>query len=144
MFVIIAGAGKIGQYLASMLLLEGHKIVLIEKNKEAFEKASTEFGEAAVLGDATDPKVLEKTNIKEADAFVALTGEQKTNLVLSLLAKELGAKKVATRLSQMDYDEKTLEKLGIDTVVHPEAAAAGYVAEILTQTKNQEKAEEKK
>ena len=51
----------------------------------------------------------------------------------SLIAKELGAKNVATRIGKIEYDETVLKKLGIDIVIHPEAAAAGYISELITK-----------
>jgi len=84
-------------------------------------------------GNSTESKVLEEAGVKECHALVALTATDETNMVVSLLAKELGAKTVAARLSKIEYDERVLKKLGIDIVIHPEAAAAGYISELITK-----------
>ncbi len=133
MYIIIVGAGNLGYYLAQLLLDEEHDVVIVEKDEKTCEKVSSELNVVATKGDGTDPKVLEKAGIKEADAIVVLTSQDETNMVISLLAKELGAKSVATRISRVEYDEKILNKLGIDIVIHPEAAAAGYIAELITK-----------
>jgi len=133
MYMIIVGAGNLGYYLAELLLEENHDTVVIDKDAKACEKISRDLEIVATQGDGTESKVLEKAGVKEADAVVALTGQDETNMVISLLAKELGATKVAARIGKVEYDETVLKKLGIDLVIHPEAAAAGYIEEMLTK-----------
>jgi len=133
MYIIIIGAGEIGYYLAQLLLEEEHDAVVIDKSAEICDKISKELDIVATQGDGTETRVLEKAGVKEADAVVALTGQDETNMIISLLAKELGAKQVATRIAKVDYDEDVLKKLGVDIVIHPEAAAAGYIAELITK-----------
>lgn len=133
MFIVIVGVGDIGYYLSQLLLEEDHDLIIIEKDEKICQKVSEELEISVTHGDATDPKVLEKASVKEADAVVALTGNDETNMVISLLAKELGAKSVAARIGRVEYDENVLKKLGIDIVIHPEAAAAGYIAELITK-----------
>lgn len=133
MYIIVVGAGKVGYYLIQLLLEEGHDTVVIEKDVSICQKISKELDVVCIQGDATEPSILEKAGISECDALVSLTGQDETNMVVSLLAKELGAKQIATRIEKVQYDEKVLNKLGIDIVIHPEAAAAGYIEELVTK-----------
>lgn len=133
MYIIIIGAGELGFYLAQLLLEEDHDAVIVDKDRARCEKVSQSLDIVATQGDGTETSVLEKVGVKEADAVVALTGQDETNMVVSLLAKELGAKQVAARISRVEYDETVLKKLGIDIVIHPEAAAAGYIEELITK-----------
>jgi trk system potassium uptake protein TrkA len=133
MYIIIIGAGELGYYLTELLLDEEHDAVVIDKDPSVCEKISQKLDIVATQGDGTETAVLEKVGVKEADAVVALTGQDETNMVISLLAKELGAKTVAARISKVEYDETVLKKLGIDIVIHPEAAAAGYIEELITK-----------
>ena len=133
MYIIIIGAGELGFYLAQLLLEEEHDAVVVDKDASRCEKISQKLDIVATQGDGTETAVLEKVGVKEADAVVALTGQDETNMVISLLAKELGAKTVAARISRVEYDETVLKKLGIDIVIHPEAAAAGYIEELITK-----------
>jgi trk system potassium uptake protein TrkA len=133
LYIVIVGAGNLGYYLAELLTDEGHDVVVVEKDEKKCERISNELDVVSIKGDGTDPKMMEKAGIKEADAVVSLTAQDETNMVISLLAKELGAKNVATRLGRVEYDEAILKKLGIDIVIHPEAAAAGYIAELITK-----------
>jgi len=133
MYIVIVGAGELGYYLAQLLLEEEHDAVVVDKDGARCEKISQQLDIVATQGDGTETAVLEKVGVKEADAVVALTGQDETNMVVSLLAKELGAKTVAARISKVEYDETVLKKLGIDIVIHPEAAAAGYIEELITK-----------
>jgi len=133
MYIVIIGTGKLGYYLSQLLLEEEHDVVVVDLDLERCEKISRELDIVATQGDGTDPAVLEKAGVKEADAVIALTGQDETNMVVSLLAKELGAKQVAAKISRIEYDEKVLKKLGIAIVIHPEAAAAGYIEELITK-----------
>jgi len=132
-YIIIIGAGELGFYLAQLLLEEEHDAVVVDKDPARCEKISQKLDIVATQGDGTETAVLEKVGVKEADAVVALTGQDETNMVISLLAKELGAKTVVARISRVEYDETVLKKLGIDIVIHPEAAAAGYIEELITK-----------
>lgn len=133
MYIIIVGATELGRYLAELLIEENHDVVVIDKDQAKCEKIASELEIVCSHGDATESKVMENAGVKECDALVALTSHDETNMVISLLAKEVGAKTVATRLGRVEYDEKVLKKLGIDIVIHPEAAAAGYMAELITK-----------
>ena len=133
MYIIIVGAGNLGYYLAHLLLEENHECVVIDKDPKRCDKISQELDIVAINGDATDPKIMEKVDVKESDALVALTGQDETNMIICLLAKDLGATQVAARISRIDYNEQILKKLGIDVVIHPEAAAAGYIEELITK-----------
>ena len=133
MYVIVIGAGDVGYYLTQLLVEENHDVVVIDKDAMVCERISNELDVVATQGDATESKTLEKAGVREADAVVALTRKDETNLIISLLAKDLGAKQVATRLGKVEFDERLLKRLGIDIVIHPEAAAAGYIAELVTK-----------
>ncbi len=133
MYIIIVGGGDLGYYLTQLLIDENHDVVVVDKDQKVCERISSELDVVATQGDATEGKTLEKAGVRECDALVAITRQDETNMVVSLLAKELGAKQVAARLGKVEYDENVLKKLGIDIVIHPEAAAAGYIAELITK-----------
>lgn len=133
MYVIIIGAGELGYYLTQLLVEENHDVVVVDRDPMVCERISNELNVVATQGDATESKTLEKAGVRECNAVVALTRKDETNLIISLLAKELGAKQVATRLGKVEFDERLLKRLGIDIVIHPEAAAAGYIAELITK-----------
>ena len=131
MKVVIAGAGKFTHYLCQLLLSEGHSVSVIEKDQAEAQKIGSALGVPVIAGDATEAKTLELAGVENASAFVALTSSDEANMVSCLLAKELGAKIVAARAGKVEYDELEAQKLGIDLIIHPEAAAAGYIFELL-------------
>src|SRR3989338_1412383 len=133
MYIIIIGARRIGRHLAKTLHEEQHDVVVIDKNQDVLQDITNEADIVAIRGDATSPKILEEAGIGDADAVLSLTGNDQTNLIISLMAKQLGCKYVAARLGELHYDESILTNLGLDLVIYPEAAAAGYIAELVTK-----------
>jgi len=133
MHVIIVGAGRIGFHLAKLLIEEDADVVVVDMNGDVCHEVSSELECTTIRGDATKPRILEEAGIKEADALVALTGSDETNLIICLMAKQMGAKYVSARLGALHYEEHVLKNLGLDLVIYPEAAAAGYIAELITK-----------
>lgn len=133
MYIIVVGAGEQGFFLTRLLSEENHDVVVIDKDPIACERVANELDVLAIKGDGTHPDTLKKAGIEEADALVALTDTDETNMIIGLMAKELGAKQVVARIGKVHFQESVLRKLGIDIVIHPEAAAATYVAEIITK-----------
>jgi len=133
MYCIVVGGGEIGHYLASSLLEDEHEVVLVEKNSEVAQRISDELDIVSIIDDATKASTLEEAGVRGADSVIVLTGSDEVNLVVGMLAKELGAKKVAIKLLKVNYNKDFLDKLGIDIVFHPEAAAASYLEEMLTR-----------
>ncbi|MDD4221126.1 MAG: TrkA family potassium uptake protein [Candidatus ainarchaeum sp.] len=133
MYIIVIGAGNIGYYVTQILVSENHDVIVIEKDLEKSTKVSNELDVLSIHGDATELSVLQKAGIEGADVIVCLTELDEINLVIGLIAKELGVKTVAASLSKVHYQQHVLKKLGIDVVIHPEAAAAGYISQLITQ-----------
>lgn len=133
MYIVIVGAGSLGYYLAQLLLEEGHDCVVVDNDSAKCQRIANDLDIVSIQGDANDPKILKKADVNEAEAVVALTRQDETNMIICLLAKDLGAKQVAARISRINYNEAIMQKLGIDIVIHPEAAAAGYIEELITK-----------
>jgi len=133
MYVIIVGAGRIGSHLARILIEEGCDVVVVDKNGDICHEIAAELDCLTIRGDGSKPRVLEEAGVREADSLVALTGSDESNLIICLVAKQLGCKHVAVRLAALHYDEDVLKRLGLDLVIYPEAAAAGYVSELITK-----------
>ena len=121
---IIVGGGRISYYLAKELLADGVKVKIIEINEERCREIDAELPKATVIcADGTEPDVLEEEGVKSADAFVALTGIDEENAVISLYAASLGGIKVATKISSPPL-AKMVRKLGLDTVIAPREVIA--------------------
>jgi len=133
MRIIIVGAGLLGFHLAKILMEEKHDITVIDKSTEKCNDIADELHAVVVRGDGTKPFVLDEARVKTSDAVIALTNQDETNMMVCLQAKQMGAKTVAARLGNVHYKEDVLQKMGLDLVVYPEAAAAGYISELLTR-----------
>lgn len=91
MYIVINGGGKIGAYLASVLLKSGNDVAIIEKNQEEADRLSVELqGRYLVVnGDGCDSKFQEDAGIRQADVFVATTGQDDNNLVSCEIAQRV-------------------------------------------------------
>ena len=137
MNVIIVGAGKVGSYLTSKLSDEGHNILVIEKNKEVLERLLASNDVMGILGDGRDIEVLDEANVKECDAFIAMTFNDDVNLISSMIAKKMGAKSTIVRLRDPRYikdDEFMRKTMGVDRLVNPEYSAAKEIQRTLKYT----------
>lgn len=117
--VVIAGGGETGRTLALALAKKVSKIQLIEWNRSRAEELAAALPDCSItLGDATDQSLLETEAVGDASAFVATTGYDETNLMASLLAKEMGVPEV---IAMVDRAQTTYlwRKLGLLHIVSP-------------------------
>jgi trk/ktr system potassium uptake protein len=122
--VMIAGGGNIGLRLAAALE-ERYSVRVIEHNKRRCELIAARLGEALVLnGDTTDEELLESENIGEMDLFVAVTNDDENNIMSSLLAKRMGARRVVSLINRRSYVD-LLQSGQIDIAISPAQATIG-------------------
>ncbi len=121
MYIIIVGGGRIGVSLARLLIGEGHDVVIIEKDKNRAESIAAELDALVIYGDGTDIAVLKDAGINRADMVLPLTDDDKTNLMIAQLAKNLRVKRIIARVNQPENEEIFLQS-GVDTIVSPTAA----------------------
>jgi trk system potassium uptake protein TrkA len=122
--VMIAGGGNIGLRLA-MALEDRYSVRVIEHQKRRCELLAARLGEALVLnGDTTDEELLEDENIAEMDLFVAVTNDDENNIMSSLLAKRMGARRVVALINRRSYVD-LLQSGQIDIAISPAQATIG-------------------
>jgi trk system potassium uptake protein len=122
--VMIAGGGNIGLRLA-LALEDRYSVRVIEHNKRRCELLAARLGEALVLnGDTTDEELLEEENIAEMDLFVAVTNDDENNIMSSLLAKRMGARRVVSLINRRSYVD-LLQSGQIDIAISPAQATIG-------------------
>ena len=117
MRVVIAGAGSVGRSIARELLGNGHHVLLIDK--DADDVQASRVPEASwLLADACELAALEEARLEEADVVVGATGDDKANLVLSLLAKtEFGVPRTVARVNNPKNEWMFDESWGVDVAV---------------------------
>ena len=122
--VMVAGGGNIGLRLAAALE-ERYSVRVIEHNKRRCEQLAARLGAALVLnGDTTDEELLEDENIAEMDLFVAVTNDDENNIMSSLLAKRMGARRVVSLINRRSYVD-LLQAGQIDIAISPAQATIG-------------------
>ncbi len=116
MHVVIMGCGRVGSELTVQLGKVGHEVVIIDKRAEAFDRLPPGFNARTIVGMGFDRDVLEEAGIKEADAFIAVSNGDNSNIVSARVAREYyHVPKVIARI----YDPKRAEiyeRLNIPTV----------------------------
>ncbi|GAB2792512.1 Trk system potassium transporter TrkA [Halomonas shantousis] len=122
--VIIAGGGNIGQRLAETLE-HSHQVKIIEHGLERCTALSEHLDRTVVLhGSATSKRLLQEENIEDCDIFCALTNDDEVNIMSSMLAKRLGAKKVLTLINNAAYVD-LVQGGEIDIAISPQQATIG-------------------
>ncbi len=121
--VMIAGGGNIGARVATALANKGYNVRVIEQSLERCEHLATTLPENTLVlhGNGTDEGLLERENIEEMDTWMALTSEDEDNIMSSLLAKRLGARRVIALINRQAYGE-LMQGSHIDIAVSPSQA----------------------
>src|ERR671930_1521119 len=88
MYVVIAGAGKVGWNLARELMSKRHEVTVIESERSRYLTVEQELEHAIQYGDATELWVLERAGIQRADLVIAVTGDDEDNVLICQMAKE--------------------------------------------------------
>jgi trk system potassium uptake protein TrkA len=129
--ILLIGCGIVGFYLAKLIDREENAdLRIIEHRKSRCIEVAEELENALVLnGDGTDVGLLREENIEHMDVVVAVTDSDEKNLLCSLLAKQLGAKKVIARADRSDY-LPLFEMVGIDMAVSPREATVNEVLKL--------------
>jgi len=122
--IMIAGGGNIGRRLARTLEHNYH-VKLMDHNPSNSRRLSEELEKTIVLlGDASDEDLLIEENIDNVDVFCALTNDDEANIMSSLLAKRLGARKVMALINRTAYVD-LVESGEIDVAISPQQATIG-------------------
>lgn len=132
MRVAIAGAGAVGRSIASELIENGHEVMLIERDLAAIEPESVERAEW-VNADACELSSLEEAGLQNCDVVIAATGDDKVNLVVSLLAKmEFAVRRVVARVNDPTNEWLFNETWGVDVAVSTPRMLAAVVEEAVS------------
>ncbi len=141
MKVAIAGAGNVGQFIASDLAENGHEVLIIEQTQSVIDRAESHEGVQFVCADACEVSNLRLAGLDTYDVLVAATGDDEDNLVVSLLAKqEFAVPRVIARVNHPKNAWLFNENWGVDlststphliTALVEEAVSVGRLVRIL-------------
>jgi len=133
--VLIIGGGRIGFKLASLLEESSLHVKIIEKRAERCTELAEKLNKSVVLcGDGSDRELLREENIQDIDLAVTLTSDEETNILASLLAKRMGAKKTITMISKLSY-LPLMSAIGIEQVVDPRLSAINTILQYIRRGK---------
>jgi trk system potassium uptake protein TrkA len=132
MRIAIAGAGNVGRSIAQELIGNGHDVMLIERQPR--QLCPERVPQARwVLADACELSSLEEADLASCDVVVAATGDDKANLVVSLLAKtEFAVPRVVARVNRAENEWLFTEQWGVDVAVSKPRLMAALVEEAVT------------
>ncbi len=132
MRVAIAGAGAVGRSVATELLENGHEVLLIDKDPRAIKAATVPQAEW-LLADACELSSLKEASLQRCDVVIASTGDDKANLVISLLAKtEFAVPRTVGRVNHPSNEWLFNEAWGVDIAVSTPRIMSALVEEAVT------------
>ena len=132
MKIAIAGAGNAGRAIARELIANGHQVLLIDRNPKALKMESVPNAEW-LLADACEIATLDKASLDQCQVMVAATGDDKVNLVSSLLAKtEYGVPRVVARVNHPKNEWLFNSSWGVDVAVSTPRIIAALVEEAVS------------
>jgi trk system potassium uptake protein TrkA len=125
--VVMVGGGEIGLEVARRLAKDDVEVTIVEKRMDRCRELAAQLKDALVLhGDGTDRNLLIEEEVGEADAFLALTREDEVNVMASLLARGLGARRSIALIHRGDYLGAARD-VGLDVAISPRRSAANHI-----------------
>jgi len=132
MRVVIAGAGNVGRSIAGELIENGHQVLLVDRDARAIRTDDVPNAEW-LLADACELATLEEAEIDGCDVAIAATGDDKVNLVVSLLAKtEFGVPRTVARVNHPKNEWLFNEVWGVDVAVSTPRLMSALVEEAVS------------
>jgi trk system potassium uptake protein TrkA len=131
MYVVIAGLSDIGKNLAELLVKEGNEVLVIDRDSAKCAELADVSECMVITGDASQKSTLEEARVRNAHAFVAAAGDDSENLMLCMIAKEIGTKTVISLVDDAEHTE-TFKQAGINLQVNPDMVAAKHIYRLIS------------
>ena len=135
MKIIIAGVGKLGEYLAKSLVKEEHAVTLIDLDFTTSQDIINNEDLNYINGNALDANILLEAGIKDTDLLISVMDQDELNTICCLLGKKLGAKNTIARIRTPEYANSTeilKDDLGLSMTINPEKLTANHIARVLS------------
>jgi trk system potassium uptake protein TrkA len=114
---VIVGAGALCQRTAKNLSARGHEVVVVERDEQVIDSLSGELDCGFLHGDGTRPNVLRDADPAGSNVLLALTGNDQTNIIASLVGRSLGFPRVITRIDGEEFEHICIELGLVDTII---------------------------
>lgn len=129
--ILLVGGGTTGYYLVKGFESSGYSIKILERDKVRCIELMNQFPQTHVIcGDAVDTQTLTEEGIRRMDACLSITGDDRTNLAVSLFAHSEGVTKVIAKINEMGY-EQLLKKSEINVCVSPSGVIVDKLLSII-------------
>lgn len=125
-YIIIVGAGRIGDRVIELAVADGHEVVVIEKNTDLAEIITSRYDCLIINADASQPGILEEAGVKQADVLISTTNDDATNLLIMMLAHNCGVPRLLTSVRDQNHTA-LFEQMDIDTVESPHRLNGEYL-----------------
>lgn len=136
--VVLLGGSRIAAYLSRQLTAAGIHVTILERDHSRCEALCDMLPDVTVIcGDGSKQEVLLEEGIRTTDAFVALTGFDEDNIIISMYARRCGVGKVVTKVSDNHFVDM-LQGTGLDTFICPKLLAASELTRYVRAMKNAE------
>ncbi len=138
MNILIVGLGEVGSYLAKVLSTEGHSITVIDPDLARMRKVADLLDVTAVHGDGSRPDVLDRAEADNADLILAVSNDDRVNMLVCLFGKRMGAKKTVLRLRDTSAVRRSKtffrKNIGHDLLLSLDDLAAEEVVKTVRQS----------
>lgn len=135
MKIVVVGAGEVGRFLCQSLSEAGHDVIVIESSEQTAQEVDEAADVRVVEGNGTSARMLKSAGVSDSDFFLAMTSDDRTNVISSSVAKALGANVTIARAHDHTYTDNTLVNyqlhFGIDFLINPEALSAVELAKAI-------------
>lgn len=132
-YLIIAGGGKVGFFLAQELIENNHEVLVIEKDSARAEQLHEVLGGSVLAGDACEASVLEGAGVGRADLILAVTGDDEDNFVVCEIARFYGSARPIARINNPQND-LVFKRRGIETTISATEAILSQIEQELPDT----------
>lgn len=134
--LMIVGCGEMSFYLAKMALSLGIDVKIVERDRNRCEILAEHLHKAQIIcGDGSDEDLLREEGLSETDAFVASTGIDEENIILSLYAKTRVKARVVTKISHLEFND-VINALDLETLINPKDITAETILQYVRAMNN--------
>lgn len=126
MYIIVVGAGRVGESLIKITTERGHNVAVVDKDEDKCNIVVEKYDIIAICGDSTIKSILMDAGAHRADALVTTTKDDAVNLLTILVGKELGIKSLVSLVSQPEH-ALMFRRIGANVMENPASAVAEYL-----------------
>ena len=132
MYVVIAGLSDVGKNLAVLLARQGNEVMIVDRDPAKCNDMAEGSDVMVITGDASQKAVLEEAGVRKAYAFVAAAGDDSENLMLCMIAREMGARMVISLVDDTEHEE-AFRQAGVTFQVNLDLVAARHISRMIVQ-----------